>query len=282
MYKDSQGQERVRSRVLVTAKGLVKIAEILTAPKHWMRAVLLRAVSIGALLCALSTPARADPIITPLILSAVGVSAGASVPGPITAGAIASVAASTITFGATFGAELLLNRPKSQQPTLKFPQAPVALEPEIQPTADRFYTYGRVRAGGVFIFREASGFQLGFGIALELPPGGWRQSYIVDDEIWVTGTGTNSGRGAGSDRIRANGRQFRPGCGLPDGRNEDRPVPDSDLCAADWPLADHLRFGPAWPRRIPERDRRRRVVAPAAKLLPDAMGQHPVSRRASP
>jgi phage anti-repressor protein/phage antirepressor YoqD-like protein len=34
LYKDSQGQERVRSRVLVTAKGLVKIAELLTAPKH--------------------------------------------------------------------------------------------------------------------------------------------------------------------------------------------------------------------------------------------------------
>jgi len=34
LYKDSLGQERVRSRVLVTAKGLVKIAALLTAPKH--------------------------------------------------------------------------------------------------------------------------------------------------------------------------------------------------------------------------------------------------------
>lgn len=34
IYKDSQGQERVRSRALVTAKGLVKIAELLTQPKH--------------------------------------------------------------------------------------------------------------------------------------------------------------------------------------------------------------------------------------------------------
>lgn len=34
IYIDSQGQERVRSRVLVTAKGLVKIADLLTRPKH--------------------------------------------------------------------------------------------------------------------------------------------------------------------------------------------------------------------------------------------------------
>lgn len=34
IYTDNQGQERVRSRALVTAKGLVKIAEILTKPKH--------------------------------------------------------------------------------------------------------------------------------------------------------------------------------------------------------------------------------------------------------
>lgn len=34
IYKDSIGQERVRSRVLVTAKGLVKIAELLSQKKH--------------------------------------------------------------------------------------------------------------------------------------------------------------------------------------------------------------------------------------------------------
>jgi Rha family phage regulatory protein len=33
-YTDSAGQERVRSRVLVTAKGLVKLAELLSKPKH--------------------------------------------------------------------------------------------------------------------------------------------------------------------------------------------------------------------------------------------------------
>jgi hypothetical protein len=105
---------------------------------------------------------------------------------------VSSIAASVVFVGAVFGAELLLSRPKAQQPSLKLPQSPVAIEAEVQPTADRFYSYGRNRAGGVFVFREATGNYLGFGIVLNCRPIDGLDTWIIDDETWTTSTGATN------------------------------------------------------------------------------------------
>lgn len=102
---------------------------------------------------------------------------------------LTGIASSVIAAGAAFGAELLLSHPRHAQPTVQLPPGPVSFEAEAVATQARFYSYGRVRLGGVYCFRESDGITLGYGLVMNCRPiDGWEVFYI-DDEVVSLNTG---------------------------------------------------------------------------------------------
>lgn len=92
--------------------------------------------------------------------------------------------------GGLFGIEKLLGKSKDEKkPEWKLAPGPIAFEPEIQEITARFYSYGRVRLGGAFAFREADGRTLGYGIVLNCWPIDSVEGYFVDDELLTLSTG---------------------------------------------------------------------------------------------
>ena len=102
---------------------------------------------------------------------------------------VATIAGGVLLAGALYGAEMLLARPRGQQPSFSLPPGPVPLETQGQAVAGRFYSYGLVRHGGLFVFRESDGLTLGYGIVLDGRPIGGVVGYFVDDEVLAMSTG---------------------------------------------------------------------------------------------
>ena len=102
---------------------------------------------------------------------------------------VGTMVGTVVALGAAFGAQLALAGGRHQQPTLKLAPGPISFEPEIQPVSPRFYSYGRVRLGGIFCFRETDGTSLGYGIILNCRPVDGVEAYFVDDELLSLDTG---------------------------------------------------------------------------------------------
>jgi len=102
---------------------------------------------------------------------------------------IGSIVGSIIVLGASFGAEMLLTKRGNGQPSIKLPPGPVSFEPEIQAVAGRFFSYGSVRLGGIYCFRESDGSTLGYGLVLSCRPIDAVEGFFVDDELLSLSTG---------------------------------------------------------------------------------------------
>ena len=102
---------------------------------------------------------------------------------------LSTVIGGVLLTGALYGAEMLLQRPRGQQPSFNLPPGPIPFEAQGQAVGGRFYTYGVDRVGGTFCFRESSGQTLGYGIVLNCRPIDAVEGYFIDDELAAMGSG---------------------------------------------------------------------------------------------
>jgi len=97
---------------------------------------------------------------------------------------LTGIVSSVVAVGAAYGAEsLLASHSRHAQPTIQMPPGPVSFEAEAVATQPRFYSYGRVRIGGVFCFRESDGVTLGYGLVINCRPIDAWEVFYIDDEI---------------------------------------------------------------------------------------------------
>lgn len=146
-----------------------------------------------------TAPARADPIITPLVTLAISAAAGISTSGALVSAAglaiggisVVGLVSGAIEIGLLAGASLLLapKRKTSQDPTL--PRQPTMQSIAPQSISPRYYAAGRILSGGVNVFKECEdGTKLIEGVVLNCEPIDGIDAYLIDGEnitSWGTG-----------------------------------------------------------------------------------------------
>lgn len=134
------------------------------------------------LVLAISGPAHADPIITPLVGGLLGSAiAGTVVVGSVTVGAIVTGA---VEIGLAFGASLLLTPKRKTKQDPSVPQSPSLQSVSPQSISPRYYAAGRIMGGGIRHWFEApDGLHMIVGIVLNCEPIDGVEQYIVDGEI---------------------------------------------------------------------------------------------------
>jgi hypothetical protein len=132
-------------------------------------------------------PARADPIITPLVVSAltaVGVSATATVVGTLTVGALVT---GLVEIGLSLGVTALLASGRKPRFDPSMPIQPTLQRIEAQSISPRYYGAGRIPVGGVKAWEECEdGFHFLVGVILNGEPIDAVENYIIDGEDVVS------------------------------------------------------------------------------------------------
>lgn len=140
-------------------------------------------VIFTALLCLVASPAHADPIITPLVasaLGAIGVTATTAVIGTLTIGGIVT---GIVEFGIVAGASLLLSPRRKSRNDPSRPEQPTLQTVGPQSISPRYFAAGRIMGGGVrHWFESTDSAHLIIGIVLNCEPIDGIEAYLVDGE----------------------------------------------------------------------------------------------------
>jgi len=101
--------------------------------------------------------------------------------------ALIGLGVTTLAYGAE---KLLTSGANKSRPNYQLPPSPVSYQPQAQPLTYRFYSYGKQRLGGNFIFRASpSGTTLLYAHVINCRPIDGIEAYFIDDELLSLSSG---------------------------------------------------------------------------------------------